>query len=255
MAATRVEIAHDGTETVTTLPGTGGVKSSTDFNSPGLTVQRGFGGVSVANASELQETDVITIDGVEMTVATARSVGVLRMAFEQTRSPDQLDPPLSAAAASQAATPAETSKSNTGHTEYDGVVDGLNAALDEGLLEYTEAAAYDLSVAEIAMSGLSIEHALETLDGIADGSVVEHEVPSGIRQMLAASEDKVTAAATKSAMAELGADAFGYLERAASTSPEVAEAIRGYAIRRATGRTEGARWSDLYEDVRAHLGG
>ena len=121
-------------------------------------------------------------------------------------------------------------------------------------MEIAEAQEYDVAVGQVALSGLSVEYAVETIDGIADGTVNALDVPTDVKASLASAEAKIEAASTKSAQAELGADTFAWLQNAAATHPGVDKAIRTYAIDRATGRAGGISWADLAADIRAQLG-
>ena len=120
-------------------------------------------------------------------------------------------------------------------------------------MSYEEAETNYVAAGELQLAGLSLDEGLEVIEKVRKGETLD--LPSDHVQVAQAVETRVTAAATASAKAEIGPDAFAYLQQAAATSPEVNEAIRGFAIRRASGRAEGLTWADLHADVVAHLKG
>jgi hypothetical protein len=235
--------------TETSLPTAGGVVRSTDYQGQGATVRstKGIGGTrNVQEASQVADSDIVVIDGMEMKASMARELGLMGKVFDEG---------LSVGATARAAQSApKATQSGTGNAEYDAAVAGLEESIEAGTMEVEEAQGYDTAVGEVALSGLSIEDAVATLDGMADGSVNAMDVSANVKATLASAEAKVTEAATKSAQRELGAETFGWLQRAASTHPGVNRSIRAYALDRATGRAGGVTWSDFAAHIRQELG-
>lgn len=266
MAVTRATASWDGEEgTSQQMPSVKDAQTSANYEqTSGVEVRRGFGKASVANASELQPNDVVMIDGVEVKASLAREMGLLNEVFQPLKSPEQLDPNLSSGAAAQKAQ-SETAKMSdataettedvgTGNEAYDEAAKGLNAALEAGHMEYAEAQTYDTTMAQMALAGIDVEDAVNTLSELSEGTKSELDVGSEDASMLKDAERQITQAATQSAQSELGQEGFEAIRQAAAVDPEVNEAVRGYAIQRATGKANGATWSDLLADIKAHLG-
>ena len=258
---TRVSTSFDNPEgegTTQEMPSTKNYRSSADIeNTSGVEVRRGMGKASVADASELQDNDVVTIDGVEVKAGLAREMGLLGEVFKPVRSPEELDPNLSSGAAAQQqqqAQETETTTGTTGNEAYDTAAEGLNAALEAGTMEFAEAQSYDTVNAQMAMANINVDDAVDTLSELEAGTKSELDIGSENAAMLKDAQTKVTEAATQSAVAELGQESFDMIRQAAAVDGEVNEAVRNYAIMRATGRADGLTWSDFLEDVKAHIG-
>lgn len=252
---TRASATWDGEEPTThELPSTKNHSSSDDYQSQGVEVQRGFFKSTAHSADELNDDDLVKVDGMDIKVSLARELGLMDEVFRPVRSPEQLDPSLSAGSAAQQQQQQAEDK-GTGHEEYDTAAVGLNEAIEAGHMEFEEAQAYDTILAQTAMVGMSVNDAVQTLDDLASGTKSQMDIGSENATMLRDAETKVTQAATQSAQAELGQEGFNAIRQAAAVSPEVNAAVRGYAIQRATGKTDGATWSDLLADIRAHLNG
>lgn len=256
---TRATALWEGDEqTSQELPSVRNYQSSDNYQNSGVEVRRGFGKASVADASELKDNDVVTIDGVEVKANLAREMGLLGEVFKPLRSPEQLDPHLSVGATAQQQETEQqqqqTQENSTGYEEYDTVTKGLNAALEAGTMEYSEAQTYDTTMAQLAMANVSFDDAVDTLSELEAGTKSELDIGSENAKMLRDAETKVTEAATQSAMAEIGQEGFDLIQQAAKVDAEVSEAVRGYGIQRATGRADGATWSDLLADIKAHIG-
>lgn len=261
--AIRATSNFDGSEDETTeaaqLPvAGGGTKSSNDYRSTtSIEVQRGFSKASVSSAADLQDNDIVTVDGVDIKASMARDMGLLGEVFSPIKSPDQLDPGLNSGAAAQQQQQSDQgtgADTGTGHAAYDEAAAGLNEALEAGTMELAEAQAYDTTMAQMAMANINVDDAVNTLSELSAGTVSELDIGSENATMLRDAETKVTEASTKSAMSELGQEGFNEIQRAAQVDPEVNAAVRGYAIQRATGETGGATWGDLAADIKAHLG-
>jgi len=247
----RVTISGDQM-TSQSLPNAGEVRHSTNNDADGITVRSGPAGFSRQshNVSDLNDSDIIAIDGMEITAKVARDLGLLNKVYDEG---------LNAGSASQRSEVPEQrvdviKKSDTGHTEYDTAIDSLNEHIDNGSMTPAEGQAYDLGLAEIAMSGLSIESVTETLEGLANGTVAESDVPANVRATVIQVETAVEKAATSAAMAELGKPAFEALSQLASSHAGANQVIRQYAIDRAQGKHDGVTWPELYQDIQEQLG-
>jgi len=240
----QVEI-KDGEAVTTNQMSAGGLVTSNDYQSEGVKVSRGMGSVHVTDASQLADGDLVTIDGIEVTAKLAKELGIIDQVFAPIRSPAELDKPLSLGAAANAAQQAAP--------EVDPVTAGLDAAVEAGDMTTQEANIHSTAVGELALAGFDVDQGVALIEQVAKGET--SDMTADQQQVATAVEAMVTQAATTAAQAELGQTAFTYLQRTAVSSPDVAEAVRGYAIQRATGRTEGATWSDLYADIVAHMSG
>ncbi|QFT72174.1 hypothetical protein [Ruegeria sp. THAF33] len=244
-----------GDATVQTMISSKEHASSRDYVSSAVTV-RNTNNIQreVHSQSDLSDTDVINVQGMSMKVAQAKELGLLNTVFDEG---------LSFGAAQRAAqdhqsqtqeTPEETPRSDTGFPEFDTVVDGLNAALDDDIMTMGEAQVYEAAFGQIAMSGMSVDEVTETMRGLADGSVSELDVDGSTRAMFANVQSTVTEAATQSAMQELGPDGFDFLKQAAFTNPGVDRVVRQFAVDRAAGRADGITWTEFAQHIREQLG-
>ncbi|WP_171134938.1 hypothetical protein [Ruegeria sp. HKCCD7221] len=208
----------------------------------------------VHSQSDLKDSDVINVQGMSMKVAQAKELGLLNAVFDEG---------LSIGAAQRAAqehssvvveTLEEPKGSDTGHAEFDSVIDGLNASLDDSIMTMEEAKTYETAFGQIAMSGMSVDEVIETMRGLADGSVSELDVDGDTRAMFANVQSTITEAATQSAMQELGPDGFDFLKQASATNPGVDRVVRQFAVDRAAGRADGITWTEFVQHIREQLG-
>ena len=246
---TQVTLGQDGQMSSTDA---GGVQSSTQYKDTGVTVRSGLHSRTVSEPSQIADTDLVEIEGMQVTAKMARELGLMGQVF---------DADLSAGAAAKAAQvqtteqQAQEDNSATGHAEFDQAVEGLNASIEAETMTLEEATEMHTALGEIALADMSVSEAVEMIDGINEGVVSPLEVGSDKQAMLQSVESKATAAATKSAQSELGAEGFERLSTIAQADPEVNAAIRSYAIMRATGKTEGITWNDFLADVEDHIRG
>jgi hypothetical protein len=244
-----------GDATVQTMISSKEHASSADYVSGGVTVrdtnnmQR-----DVHSQDDLKDSDVINVQGMSMKVAQAKELGLLNTVFDEG---------LSIGAAQRAAqehssvseeTPEEPKGSDTGHDEFDNVIDGLNASLDDSIMTMEEAQTYETAFGQIALSGMSVDEVTETMRGLADGSVSELDVDGSTRAMFANVQSTITEAATQSAMQELGQDGFDFLKQASDTHPGVDRCVRQFAVDRAAGRADGITWTEFAQHIREQLG-
>ena len=254
MTATRVTTNAAG-ETVseTSLYGTGGVTSSNDYEASGVTVRSGLHNRTVSAADQVADSDIVVVDGMEITAKMARELGLMRQVFDEG---------LSIGAAKRAAEghhgyqpedgPDDIEK--TGHEAFDAAVADLNDQIEAGGMDYAEASEYHTALGEIALAGLTAEQVTETVAGIQDGTADLTGLDANTRAVVENVERKVTATATASAKAELGQAGFNRLAEIARGNPEVNEAITAYAIMRAQGRAD-VSWGDFLSDAEDHVRG
>lgn len=247
---TRVSIAHGGEASSEDLtPSTGGVVRSSDYQGQGAAVRStaGIGGNrTVSDVSQIADDDIVLVDGMELKASMARELGLLNKAFDDGLS-------VGAAARAAAAHRETTMEATQPETSADPIAAALNTEVDEGRMSYEEAETNYVAAGELQLAGLSLDEGLEVIEKVRNGETFD--LPTDQVHVAQAVEARVTEAASASAKAEIGPDAFAYLQQAAATSQEVNEAIRGFAIRRASGRAEGLTWADLHADVVAHLKG
>ncbi|MCA1807341.1 MAG: hypothetical protein LC687_05780, partial [Actinobacteria bacterium] len=169
----RVTVQHGGDMESQNMPSSKKHSSSDDYADTGVQVRSGIFNKTISSADQAGDEDLIAIGGMEIKVKQAREMGLLNRQFPE-------DGGLSAGNAAQAAhqrvdqqaeQPEQEQPQGTGNLDYDTAMAGLNEMLEAGSMAYDEAQTYDTSVAQIAMSGLSVEHAIETVQGIASGEV------------------------------------------------------------------------------------
>jgi hypothetical protein len=230
-----------------------GYQSSENYQPTGVTVLSG-GGASfnreVQTADDLNDNDLINVAGMQVTAKQARELGLLGQVFDEG---------LNAGSARKRTETPEpmvdtVKKSDTGYATYDEAIDKLNVLIDEGSMTAAEGQVYYTSLAEIAFAGLQVDHVVETLSGLADGSIAEADVPADVRAMATHVETEVRQASTKAAINELGKPAFDRLSEMASAHAGVAQVVERYAIDRAQGKHGGITWSELYQDLNEQLG-
>ncbi|MEP4247672.1 hypothetical protein [Tateyamaria sp.] len=248
MTTTRATTDADGNTTISTH----GTMRSTDYKQEGIEVIRGIGSTTVASPDLLQDDDLITVDGVQLSARAAREYGLIPTAFNPSKSPDQLDPKFGIGTASQAAE--EKQRPSTGHEGYDAISSDIMDRVEAGVLEGEEAFEYDLAVATVAGADLTITEVVEIIDGINSGELSALNVDANTRQIAQSVEQRVTRTATKAAINELGQQGFDRLSQMASASSVVDQAIRQYVSMRALGRSSDT-WSDFLAMAEDELAG
>ncbi len=240
-----------GDATVQTMPSSKSYASSADYSSGGVSVRDASNTVREVHAKDdLNDTDVIDVQGMTMKVSQARELGLLNAAFDE-----QLSIGAAHRAAQEHSDAQEQSQgSNTGNAEFDSVIDGLNTSLDDSIMSMEEAQTYETAFGQIAMSGMTIDQVTETMRGLADGSLSETEVPGDTQAMFANVQSTITQAATQSALQELGQDGFDFLKQASDTHPGVDRCVRQFAVDRAAGRADGITWAEFAQHIRKQLG-
>ena len=213
-------------------------------------VSKDRGRISVSDGSTLGPDDILSVDGVEMTVSQAKQHGVFDSLFsgQQMMSPNQ--------AASQAAleqpTPAKADYGDDGELgDHNDLAEALEA---NETLTGEERQAYDLVGANLQQAGVQYGEALATYEALQDGSLDTNSVNPQHLEMINAQAARVTEVSTKAAMGELGPDAFNYLQSMSDSNPAVARVVNQYAIDRATAQNGDITWNDLYQHLRDELG-
>ena len=146
----------DGSASVST----GGTNSS--INAPqgdGYQVRSGLHGRVTNDLSQVADNDLIVIDGMEITYAMAKDFGLIGAHVPTSG--------LSVGNAVPEAAPAAPSGFKTGHDGYDSTCAELNAQVSEGNLGFEEASEYQTALGQVALAGLTLSEASDTLDGIA----------------------------------------------------------------------------------------
>lgn len=254
MTVERVTFGSDG-PVEQTMPSSKGFATSADYTSNNLTVRSANGTERVVRSeNNLNDEDVIEIQGMSMKVTQARDLGLLDAVFDEQLSIGAARRAAQEHGNAQDQSPEETQGSNTGNAEFDTVIDGLNASLDDSIMSMGEAQTYETAFGQIAMSGMSVEEAVDTMRGLADGSVSELDVGGDKTAMLSSVETSITEAATQSAMQELGQDGFDFLKQASATNPGVDRVVRQFAVDRAAGRADGITWPEFAQHIREQLG-
>lgn len=221
--------------------------SSVDHQPKGVSVlSNGGAGFQreVFAEDDLADNDLVTIDGVQLTAKQAKSMGMMGKIFADGKAPE-VNPEIK---------PAAAPKSDTGNAEYDTAIDTLNALVASGDISQEEAQTYDFGLAEVAMSGLTVEHVTETISGLADGSISSTDVPADVRAMVTSVETNVRRAATTAALNEMGRPAFDALSALANSHAGVNSVIQKYATDRAQGKHGGVTWAELAQDIQEQIG-
>lgn len=241
MTTTRTTTDANGNTTVTTH----GLMRSTDYQQDGIEVIRGIGSTTIASPDLLQDTDLITVDGVQMPVSMARNMGLV--ATNSSASASQPTPSVDTR-------PSEPERASTGHEGYDKVSSDIADRVEAGDLEGEEAFEYDLAVATVAGADMTITEVVEVIDGIGSGELNALDLDANTRQVAQSVEQRVTQSATKSAIGELGQQGFDRLSQLAAASPVVDHAIRQYVSMRALGRSSDT-WADFLEMAEDEMAG
>lgn len=222
---------------------TGGTQSSDAApQGEGYHVRSGMHGRVTNDLSQVADTDLITIQGMEVTVAMARDMGLINA--------HKPDTGLSVGNAVPEDAPEVSTDASTGHAGYDQSLAELNTQVEAGSMTSREASEYSTALGQVALADMTVAEVSDAIDGTVDLS----ELDQNQRDVIRNTESRVTEAATKSATTELGPEAFQRLSKIAAASPEVNQAIRQYAGLRAVGRGD-VSWSEFMQDVDDHVAG
>jgi hypothetical protein len=236
MAVTSVSHHADGSISTSTT----GI--NTGDNAPqqeGYQVRSGMHGRTVADQSMIADTDLVVVQGMEIPAGMAREMGILGAHV-----PDE---GLNRGSAAPR-TPEVPKGSNTGHDGYDATVNDLAAQVEAGVMQYDEASQYETALGQVALAGLTVTEATETLEAIADGSTDPNMLPADQRQVVENLQTSVTEASTKSVMNEIGQEGFNRLSQIAAGDAEFNEVLKNYASMRALGKANHT-WSEFLAEA------
>jgi hypothetical protein len=252
MAVTRVTTDNEGNMSEQDMPSNKQYATSEDYKEGGVTAFTGpaKSRTQVHSPDGLADNDLVEVDGMQIRVADARSMGLLGDLFANA---PKSATEAQAAKDHKAAQEVTTQKSDTGHAEYDASVDNLNAMLEEGTIMMEEAQEYDHAHGELAMIGVSPDDAWATLHNLAEGEVAEADVDPQQRQAIQQAYQKVQEAAAKSALNEIGDEGVSELRTIADLHPGAQQAIWRYASDRAQGLTN-VTWDELRGSLKEQLG-
>lgn len=239
MAVTTVSHNADGSMSTATS----GI--NTGDNAPqqeGFHVRSGMHGQITSDLSNVADNDLISIQGMEVTYKMAKEMGLVN--------PHKPDTGLSVGNAVPEVSPEVSKGSDTGHDGYDATCDLLDAQIESGAMQHAEAGQYATALGQMALAGLTVTEASETIDGIADGSIDPNMLPADQRQVVENLQTTVTEASTKSVINEVGQEGFNRLAQIASGDAEFNDVLRNYASMRALGKAEHT-WSQFLTEAEA----
>ena len=218
--------------------------TSEDYQSTGIEARDGFSTRHVSDPSRISDTDIIKVGDMDVTAAMARDLGIGPFA-------PNFDSHLGAGDARQREPEAQaTPEESTGHQEYDASVAELNSQVEAGQLGHQEAGEYSTALGQVAIAGLTISEASETIDGLADGTINPMDLDQNTRDIVGNLEATVTNAATVSAKVELGEQGVNRLADIAKGDAEFAGMLRQYASMRALGKA-GHTWPEFLVEAEA----
>lgn len=220
-----------------------GVVSSNDYQPTGIEARNGFNTRHVADHSQLNDNEIIRVDGMELKVSQARDLGLIG---------GPIDESLSAGSAAQRTPevqPEDTPAQTTGHEGYDQSVAELTSKVEAGQISQAEAGEYSTALGQVALAGMTITEVSETLDQIASGEIDPAiDLSKDQRDIVKSVESTVQRAATQSVISEIGQQGFERLAQIARGDAEFNGILRQYASMRALGRAEHT-WSEFLAEA------
>ncbi|SIT81210.1 hypothetical protein SAMN05421665_1234 [Yoonia rosea] len=224
-------ISHNPDGSASTSTGGGRTNSSVDApQGEGYHVRSGMHGRVTNDLSQVADTDLITVQGMEITYAMAKDMGLINQ--------HKPDTGLSVGNAVPQEAPEVSIGNETEHQGYDATVAELNAQVNAGQLSDREASEYSTALGQVALAGLTVTEVTETLDGLRDGTVNLQDLTQDQRDIVTNLETTVQTASTRSAMSELGQEGFNRIAEIARGDLEFNEVLRGYATMRALGKAD-----------------
>ena len=208
----------------------------------GYHVRSGLHGRVTNDLSQVADTDLITVSGMEITYSMAKEMGLINA--------HKPDTGLSVGNAVPEAAPEVSKGIETGHEGYDQTLSELNAQVEAGQMTDREATDYSTVVGQVAMAGMTITEASDTIDGLADGSINPLDLDQNTRDIVSNLENTVQTASTRSAMSELGQEGFSRIAEIAKGDAEFNGILRQYASMRALGKG-GHTWPEFLADAEA----
>lgn len=241
----------DGNEVaeVTNMISAGTFVSSADHVGPGITVKDGIGTKTVTAADQLAGHEIITVQGMEIKVSQARELGLLDQVFDPSKAhahqqeQDGLHPQAQQDAPKQP------------QTEYQSAEAAVEQMVAAASMTAREAQSATTAIAQIEMAGMEIGDFYQIAQGVESGEASSLDIGDNLHDTISGIIENTKAAATASAMAELGPESFAKLQEIAKLSPEVSEAVKGYAMRRMTGQADNLTWTDLFNEAGSFMRG
>ncbi|WP_173496084.1 MULTISPECIES: hypothetical protein [unclassified Aliiroseovarius] len=239
MTTSRLTMNADGS----TTSSSSSVVSSNDYQPTGIEARDGFSTRHVSNHSQLHDSEIIQIDGMELKVSQARDLGLIGGPVDESLNAGSAAPRTPEV--QQEDTPAQT----TGHEGYDQSVAELNAKVEAGQISQVEAGEYSTALGQVALAGMTVTEVSETLDQIASGEIDPAiDLSKDQRDVVNSVESKVHRAATESVINEIGQQGFDRLAEIARGDAEFNGILRQYASMRALGRAEHT-WSEFLREA------
>ena len=223
-------VSHHADGSATTSVGGSTQPSNAAPSGDGYQVQSGMHGRVTNDLSQVADTDLITIDGMQLTYAMAKDFGLIGA--------HKPDTGLSIGNAVPEDAPEVSTGNETGHAGYDQTISELNTQVEAGHMTPREATEYSTAIGQIAMAGLTVTEASDTLDGLADGSINPTDLDQNTRDIVSNLEKTVITASTRSAMSELGQEGFNRIAEIAKGDAEFNGILKQYASMRALGKAE-----------------
>lgn len=255
MTVHRLEVGGPNGDTFETV----GVTTQNDIPEQGIQVRSGPAGWTkeVASVSQIDDNDIVTIDGMEVKAGMARQMGLLAPAVAATSN----DLAQQMAAEQQQALQGDTGEDagegedegDTPDALLDAVVTGLDAEINAGVMSLEEGQAYEQVVSQLTLDGESVEDLIDVIEGLDDGSINPMDIPAEAQGYIDRATEQVTTAATEAVISELGQEGFDELQTYAERNPHAERLLTEYAIARATGSTDGLTWGDVLEYFRAEF--
>ena len=231
----------------------GGMKSSENFEntSGAVEVQRNGDTVLTQTMGDMQPDDIVTYQGMQVSVGVLNDMGLLEEVFAGQAQRSAQSAPDSAPEGPQG-TPQGDQRSAASNP-YDAAEKAIQEAYHSEAMSWDEAQTAATTLGNLEMQQVDVQTAAEAaqaiLEGAADYDVADMLGSGDSFSLVKNSIDTMQPLMEASAKAELGDEGFAQLQEMAQNSPAVNAAVLQYGIMRATGQTDGARWSDLLADV------
>lgn len=227
----------------------GGMKSSESFEntSGAVEVQRNGDTVLTQTMGDMQPDDIVTYQGMQVSVGVLNDMGLLEEVFAgqpHSGAPSAPEGPQGTQQSAQQSDPSNP---------YDAAEKAIQEAYNSEAMSWDEAQTAATTLGNLEMQQVDVQTAAEAaqaiLEGAADYDVADMLGSGDSYSLVKNSIDTMQPLMEASAKAELGDEGFAQLQEMAQNSPAVNAAVLQYGIMRATGQTDGARWSDLLADV------
>lgn len=240
MTTSRLTMNSDGSTTTSRS----GVASSNDYKPVGIEARNGFNTRHVADHSQLNDNEIIRVDGMELKVSQARDLGLIGGPVDESLNAGSAAPRVP-----EAQPEATSAQTTTGHEGYDQSVAELNSKVEAGQISQAEAGEYSTALGQVALAGMTITEVSETLDQIATGEIDPAiDLSKDQRDVVNSVESTVHRAATQSVISEIGQQGFDRLAEIAKGDAEFDGILRQYASMRALGRADHT-WTEFLAEA------